>query len=48
MGSVEGREVRIASIEIWRVGADGKVVAVRSYFEPDATVNDPYYVPQES
>ena len=48
MGSVEGREVQIASIEIWRVGTDGKVMAVRSYFEPDASVNDPYYVPQES
>ncbi len=45
LGTVEGRSVQIDSIEIWRVGDDGRVIAVRSYFEPDATVNDPYYVP---
>lgn len=46
VGLVDGRQVSVESIEIWRVDAAGKVVAVRSYFQPDATVNDPYYVPQ--
>lgn len=46
-GTVEGRSVTVESIEIWKVDAAGKVIAVRSYFRPDATVNDPYYVPEE-
>lgn len=44
-GNIGGREVTIDSVEIWRVRGDGLVVAVRAYFEPDAAVNDPYFVP---
>jgi ketosteroid isomerase-like protein len=45
-GNLHGREVVVDSVEIWRVGADGKVVAVRAYFEPDPTVQSDYFVPQ--
>ena len=45
LGTIEGRSVRVDSIEIWRVDASGKVIAVRAYFEADATINDPYYLP---
>ena len=44
-GLVDGREVIIDSMEVWRVGADGLVLAVRAYFESDASVNDRYFVP---
>jgi steroid Delta-isomerase len=46
-GMVDGVPVEVESIEIWRVDATGRVTAVRSYFEPDSTVNDPWYVPVE-
>lgn len=45
VGTIEGREVVVESIEIWRVGPTGLVQAVRVFFEPDRAVNDPYYVP---
>lgn len=44
-GDLDGRRVVVDSVEIWRVGADGRVTAVRSYFEADPAVNDPYFVP---
>lgn len=42
-GDLEGRQVVVESIEIWRVDATGKVVAVRAYFEPDPAVNSDYF-----
>lgn len=39
------RHVVVHSIEIWTVGADGRVGAVRAYFEPDPAVNTDYFVP---
>lgn len=45
-GDIEGRRVDIESVEIWKVGADGKVTAIRAYFEPDPTVNSSYFVPE--
>lgn len=45
-GDIHGEQVVIDSVEIWKVGGDGKVVAVRAYFEPDASVNDTYFLPE--
>jgi steroid delta-isomerase len=39
------RHVVVHSIEIWTVRADGRVGAVRAYFEPDPAVNTAYFVP---
>ena len=44
-GLVDGNEVVVDSVEIWKVGGDGLVRAVRAYFEADPAVNDPYFVP---
>ena len=44
-GDIEGTQVVVDSVEIWKVGDDGKVRAVRAYFEPDASVNTDYFVP---
>ncbi|MCU1392259.1 MAG: hypothetical protein JWM34_687 [Ilumatobacteraceae bacterium] len=43
-GDIDGSQVIVDSIEIWKVRADGLVVAVRAYFEPDASVNSDYFV----
>lgn len=43
-GVVEGRDVVIESIEVWRVDASGRVVSVRAFFDPDPEVNDPWYL----
>ena len=45
-GDLAGEQVVVESMEIWKVGADGLVRAIRAYFEPDAAVNDSYYVPE--
>ncbi len=45
VGTIAGEQVRIESIEIWRVDDSGLIDAVRVYFQPDAAVNDPFYVP---
>jgi hypothetical protein len=44
-GNLHGREVVVESIEVWKVGADGLVRAVRAYFEPDANVQSDYFTP---
>lgn len=44
-GDLGGEQVVVESMEIWKVGPDGLVRAIRAYFEPDAAVNDSYYVP---
>lgn len=44
-GTIDGTAVTVESIEIWRVDAAGLVAAVRVYFQPDASVNDSFYVP---
>jgi steroid delta-isomerase len=44
-GNLHGHEVVVESIEIWKVGADGLVRAVRAYFEPDASVQSDYFTP---
>jgi hypothetical protein len=44
-GNLHGREVVVESIEVWKVGADGLVRAVRAYFEPDADVQSDYFTP---
>ena len=44
-GNLHGREVVVDSIEVWKVGADGLVRAVRAYFEPDANVQSDYFTP---
>lgn len=43
-GSIDGCDVVIESIEVWRVDGSGLVVSVRSFFEPDPEVNDPWYL----
>jgi steroid delta-isomerase len=42
-GDIHGEQVVVESVEIWKVGGDGKVRAVRAYFEPDAEVNSDYF-----
>lgn len=44
-GVVDGESVTVVSIEIWRVNGDGHVCSVRSFFEPDPDVHDPWYLP---
>ena len=44
-GNLHGREVVVESIEVWKVGSDGLVRAVRAYFEPDADVQSDYFTP---
>ncbi len=44
-GTIEGRAVVIRSIEIWRVGDDGLVDLVRTFFAADPQIHDPYYLP---
>lgn len=44
-GTIEGREVLVRSIEIWRVRGDGLVDLVRSFFSADPEIHDPYYLP---
>ena len=44
-GNLHGREVVVESIEVWKVGADGLVRAVRAYFEPDTNVQSDYFTP---
>lgn len=46
VGVVDGREVVVPSIEIWKVDGRGRVIAVRSFFESDPAVHDPYYLPE--
>lgn len=46
-GNLHGQEVVVESIEIWKVGADGLVRAVRAYFEPDRSVQSDYFTPPE-
>lgn len=43
-GTVDGAEVVVESIEVWRVDDRGRVVSVRSFFEPDTAVNDGWYL----
>ena len=43
-GVVDGVPAIVNGIEIWRVNRDGRVVAVRAYFEqPTAVELDPYF-----
>lgn len=44
-GTVNGREVVVRSIEIWRVRADGLVDHLRTFFSADPEIHDPYYLP---
>lgn len=44
-GDLAGEQVVIDSIEIWKVGEDGLVRAVRAYFEPDPKHNTDYFLP---
>ena len=43
-GDIEGKQVVIDSVEIWKVGDDGLVRAVRSYFDVDPSINADYFV----
>jgi hypothetical protein len=43
-GDLDGVLTTVVSIEIWRVDADGGVCSVRSFFEPDPGVHDPWYL----
>jgi hypothetical protein len=43
-GHVDGKHVVVHGVEIWKVGPDGRVIAVRAYFEPPTEVAlDPYF-----
>jgi steroid Delta-isomerase len=44
-GTLDGREVTIESIEVWKINPAGLVSAVRAYFAPDPATHDPYYRP---
>jgi hypothetical protein len=46
-GNLHGTRVDVESIEIWKVGDDGLVRAVRAYFQPDAEVQSDYFLPPE-
>ena len=47
-GVLQGQEVELEGIELWRVDDTGKVVAVRAYFEqPDDFELNPYFVPED-
>lgn len=43
-GQLPSGEVAIESIEIFRVNADGLIASVRSFFDSDPAVHDPYYL----
>ena len=47
-GDLHGEHVVVDSVEIWKVGDDGLVRAVRSYFEVDPSVNAGYFVPDRN
>ncbi len=42
-GNLHGRSVVVESLEVWRVGEDGRVNSVRAFFEPDPTVQSDYF-----
>ena len=44
-GELPDGNVEVTSIEIWRVDAAGKVVSIRTFFDTDPAVHDPYYLP---
>jgi len=46
-GNLQGTRVDVESIEIWKVGDDGLVRAVRAYFETDAEVQSDYFLPPD-
>ena len=47
-GVVDGVTAVVNGIEVWKAGDDGRVVAVRAYFEqPTAVELDPYFRPLE-
>ncbi len=43
-GDLGGEQVVVDSIEIWTVRADGRVSAVRAYFEADPAINSMYFL----
>lgn len=46
IGELDGRKVSVDGVEIWRVDDDGRVCAVRAYFEqPQDFELDPYFRP---
>ena len=47
-GNLHGKRVDVESIEIWKVGDDGLVHAVRAYFEPDTSVQSDYFLPPDA
>jgi steroid Delta-isomerase len=47
-GHVDGQDVVVESIEIWRVRDDGLVTSVRTFFAVDPIVHDPYYYRQNT
>jgi steroid Delta-isomerase len=44
-GDLPNGTMEITSIEIWRVDGAGKVVSVRTFFDTNPAVHDPYYLP---
>jgi steroid delta-isomerase len=46
-GDLGGEQVVVDSVEIWKVGEDGLVHAVRAYFEPDPQHNSDYFLPPD-
>jgi ketosteroid isomerase-like protein len=44
-GELPTGSVDITSIEIWRVDRAGTVVSIRTFFDTDPAVHDPYYLP---
>ncbi len=42
-GNLHGREVVVESLEVWKVDAEGLVISVRAFFEPDPTVQSEYF-----
>jgi hypothetical protein len=42
-GNLHGESVVVESIEVWKVEADGLVVSVRAFFEPDPSVQSDYF-----
>jgi hypothetical protein len=43
-GALDGAEVTVGSIEIWRINAAGFVDSVRVFFDADPQVHDPFYL----
>ncbi len=42
-GNLEGTQVLVESIEIWKVDDAGLVISVRAFFEPDPSVQSGYF-----